>query len=282
MTDQTNSSTPSGNAPSAPSIAPAPAPAEMGGGSFIRDRSRQIMERQQAQAQGEQPAADAQQQQQQQTLPGGQTDDYPQEVKDAIARDAEAQVRRNTLPKTEAEYLAKNSDSFKLPEGVKFEFNESDPMLANARRVAMKHGWSQEAFSDLLDVYAAGNINSQTSQIQMRQKNLDALGAAGPQRVDAVAQWLNARAGKDGAQVAAFLKAWPSAPIVKAMETLIRQFSSQGGSDFSQSHRETAEATSGRIANYDQLSFTGRRVAQMQDRMRTDPSYGRRGQGERK
>src|SRR5262249_22956539 len=86
---------------------------------------------------------------------------------------------------------------------------------------------------------------------------------AGPQRVEAVATWLQARAGADGKVMANFLRQYPSAPIVKTMESLMRAFSSQGGADFSQSHRAGAEDNSGRIENYERMGFVQRRVAKM-------------------
>jgi hypothetical protein len=70
------------------------------------------------------------------------------ELSDAMAAKAEADIRKNTLPKSEAEYLARNSQDFKLPEGVRFEFDEKDPMLAQARKVTLKHGMSQKRFQN--------------------------------------------------------------------------------------------------------------------------------------
>jgi hypothetical protein len=104
------------------------------------------------------------------------------------------------------------------------------------------------------------------------------LGAAAPQRVEAIATWLSARAGKDGAQVGNFIRQYPSAPIVRAMENLIKQFSSQGGAEFSQSGR-TQEEEAGKIPGYENMSFTQKRAAQMAQMM-SRPGYrggGRRG-----
>ncbi|HET8921352.1 MAG TPA: hypothetical protein VFN27_16955, partial [Xanthobacteraceae bacterium] len=90
-----------------------------------------------------------------------------------------------------------------------------------------------------------------------------------------VATWLTARAGEEGKGLATFIKSYPSAPIVKAMENLIRQFSNQGGTTFSQQHRESADAEAGKIAGYENMSFAQRRAAQMTERMKNDPAYAR-------
>jgi hypothetical protein len=179
-------------------------------------------------------------------------------------------MRRNTLPKTEAEFKAVNSQDFQLPEGVKWEFNEADPTLQAPRKFALARGMSQEDFSALLDLHVASKTGELMAQVQAREANLKALGAAGPQRIAAVAQWLNARAGKDGHAVANFIKQYPSAPIVRAFENVIRQFSNQGGIDFDQRGRTAAEET-GKIPGYDNMSFAQRRAAQMQQQFGRGP-----------
>jgi len=96
----------------------------------------------------------------------------------------------------------------------------------------------------------------------MRDLNLKQLGAAGPTRIEAVATWLNARAGADGKAVGDFLRQYPSAQIVKALERVMRYQSGQGGADFSQSHRAQQEDP-GRIPGYENMNFAQRRAAQM-------------------
>jgi hypothetical protein len=274
--------------PGAPPINPAPAPPELNAPSnFVRTRSAQIAEKMQQPAPGNepaQPAADVRPQPQQQEQPPakikvGDADFTADELQSAIAAKAEADILKNSRPKSEAEFLAKNSETFKLPEGVNYAFNEQDPALAAARKFALANNLTQEQFSGMLDLFVSTQVGSLMNVQQTRQKNLDALGAAGPQRIDAVARWLNARAGKDGSTVADFIKQYPSAPFVKAVETLIKQFAGQGGASYSGQHRETADAEPGKIAGYDSMSFTQKRVAQMAQ-MLNRPGY--RGGGGRR
>lgn len=186
---------------------------------------------------------------------------------------AEQDVRKNSLPKAEADYQVKLPASFQAPEGVKFEFDMNDPAIAQARKIALARGVDQETFSDMLGVYASNKIAEATNAAKAREANLAQLGAAGPQRVEAVATWLQARAGDEGKAVADFIRKFPSAPIVKTMESLIRQFSSQGGADFSQSHR-TQQEDQGKIPGYDKMNFTQKRIAQMQQSGRLNGSGG--------
>lgn len=206
---------------------------------------------------------------------GKLNDKFAERVNRLTAFEAEQSVRKNTLPKSEADYQVKLPASFQAPEGVKFEFDMNDPALAQARKIALARGVDQETFSDMLGVFAATKIADHTNAAKAREANIAQLGAAGPQRIEAVATWLQARAGDDGKHVADFLRKFPSAAIVKAMESLIKQFSSQGGTDFSQQHRETVDANAGKIPGYENMSFAQRRAAQMSERMKTDPAYAR-------
>src|SRR6185437_3661724 len=110
---------------------------------------------------------------------------------------------------------------------------------------------------------ASGEMGAATQQARLRDVNMKQLGTAAPQRVEAVATWLQARAGADGKAMANFLRQYPSAPIVRSMESLMRAFSNQGGAEFDQRHRETVEQNAGKIPGYDGMSFVQRRTAQM-------------------
>jgi hypothetical protein len=98
----------------------------------------------------------------------------------------------------------------------------------------------------MLGVYAFTQMGAAIRNAQLRDTNMRQLGSAGPQRVEAVATWLQARAGDASRQTADFLRRFPSVPIVKTMENLMRAFSSQGGAQFSQQHRESADTEAGK------------------------------------
>ena len=200
-------------------------------------------------------------------------DKVGEELNGLRAFKSEQEVRRNTLPKAETDYQTKLPGNFQLPAGVTFEFDANSPELAAARKIAHARGIDQDTFSDFLGVYAAGKIAEQTNQAKAREANLQQLGPAGPQRIDAVATWLQARAGDAGKQVADFIRKYPSAPIVATMESLIKQFSSQGGADFSQSHR-AEEDQAGKIPGYENMNFVQRRVHQMARQLQAQPPAG--------
>jgi hypothetical protein len=123
-------------------------------------------------------------------------------------------------------------DDWVGPEGVNFEFDKTNPAWKAAREIAHKHGISQQAFSELAGAYATTQISEAQRNANLRDVNLRALGVSAPQRVEAVATWLAARAGPSGKEFGDFLRRFPSASIVKATEALMRAFSSQGGRRF--------------------------------------------------
>jgi hypothetical protein len=273
-----------GGTPAAPAINPAPPPPEMSGASsYVARRVGPMAEKMQQQLAGErQSEPDAQPSPQpQQTPPAeqkikvGDGEFTAAELQSAIAAKAEADVRRSSLPKDDAGYEVRNSADFRLPEGVtNFEFDMADPTLAAARKFAVTNGLSQEVFSGMLDLFVASKSGELLNQARAREANMAQLGAAGPQRIGAIATWLRSIAGKDGAAVADFITQFPSAPVVRSLETVIKRYSSQGGADYSGQHRESADAEAGKIPGYENMSFAQVRARQMVERMR-DPNYAR-------
>jgi hypothetical protein len=261
MTEPTNSGTPDGNSPAPSNNAPAQRPA--------MPTQNVASPEQNPRARGNSPAMESREQNAtpaDQKIRVGDGEFTAQELSDAVAAKAQNDIRKNTLPKSEAEYLARNSDNFQLPEGIRFEFDQNDATLAAAKKFAVANGLSQEQFSGMLDLFVSSKTGELMNQTRLRETNMQQLGAAGPARIDAVATWLNARAGKDGAAVAGFIKAHPAAPLVRAFESIIRQFSNQGGVNFDQRGRVAQETTEGKIPGYDGMSMVQRRVAQMQQK----------------
>jgi hypothetical protein len=193
---------------------------------------------------------------------GGQ--EYPEtEISQALAERVERQLAKSGLPAAPDKYEIALPEGFKPPEGMAFEFNQDDPALAQARNLAHAKGWSQQDFSEALGIFASTKVAELAQTNAARQDQLNKLGAAGPQRIDAIATWLNAKVGDKAGIMIATLKNYPVASTVEALEGVIRAFSSQGSTGFSQSGREGQE-DQGKIAGYDRMSFTEKRLAQMQ------------------
>lgn len=174
-----------------------------------------------------------------------------------IASDAAETSRKLSLPKPE-DYKAELPANFQKPDGIDFTIKADDPLLAQARTWAHQRGLNQEAFSELLGMHAAAQINQEQVIKSAREAEIQKLGAAAPARVDAVSAFLKATIGD---QAKPLLDSIWTADAVKSWETLMQKLTSQGAGSFSQAHRDVQE-TNGKIAGYDKMTFEQRRAAQ--------------------
>ncbi|MDB5937592.1 MAG: hypothetical protein JWQ01_4936 [Massilia sp.] len=160
------------------------------------------------------------------------------ELNDLKASAAVEASRKATLPTDAAGYKIELPADFTPPEGVTFEFNADDPLLARARDLAHAKGIDQETFSQMLGLYAGAQIQDQTVIAASKNAEIAKLGVNGPARVDAVTNWLTAVGGDDAATLIKVMDYAPVAGTVVAFENLMRKFSSQGAGGFSQAHRD--------------------------------------------
>lgn len=157
-------------------------------------------------------------------------------VNDHIAFKAAEDSRLLTLPQKPEDYKLALSKEFKPPPGIEFVPNENDPILPQARAFAKKHGLTQEAFSELVDLHAAGQIGTQQAIANAKTAELQKLGAAGTARMDAATTWLKAQLGDElGKEVTTYLY---TAKQVEAVEKLIANFRTQGAGGYTPQHAE--------------------------------------------
>lgn len=181
-------------------------------------------------------------------------------INDAILAKTAENSRVLSLPQSADAYELKLPADFTAPAGVAFEFDQKDPLLAEARKAAHELKMDQAGFSRMLGIYAANKIGEIQTINVARDAELAKLGTAGSQRIDAVKNWLNARLGADKGN--AMQQMLVTAKHVEAIEDLIKLFSSQGGGSFRQSGRE-GEEERGKIPGYENMSFEQRRGAQL-------------------
>ena len=159
---------------------------------------------------------------------------------------ASADVRRSTLPPSPNDYKAELPADFKIPEGIKYEFNNADPLLAQAQAVAHEAGLSQDQFSKLLAIYAGGQVASQQQISNARNAEVAKLGAAGPARIDALTTFFRAYLGEsDGNAVMA--RAFTAADVQR-LEKLVGKITGQGGAPFRGNGREPPQQA-GRLSD---------------------------------
>jgi hypothetical protein len=192
---------------------------------------------------------------------GDGTEYSESQVRDALAHQAEQNVRKRSLPPSPDKYEIKNTPNFKPPEGFKFEWDMNDPGLQAAREIAHARGLDQETFSSLLDVYAANKIGESQKLGTARAAELGKLGSAANVRIDAIETWLKARIGAKAGLFVGQLRNYPVAAMVEGLEDIIRGSSNQGGVDFTQSGRSDPEPKSS-VPVFDGSNFAQVRAAQ--------------------
>jgi hypothetical protein len=184
----------------------------------------------------------------------------PDKFKAIMQRQGEIDARDLTLPKDPNGYTLDLPADFKPPADVKFEFNKDDPTIARARQLALNRKLDQATFSDFLSCYAAERIAEATKINTARNAEIAKLGTMAPQRIDAVKTWAHGTLGSElGGAIEQMLV---TSKHVEAFEKIINQFSRQGGTQFSQAHRE-GEPPAGKIPGYENMSFEQKRAAQM-------------------
>ena len=143
---------------------------------------------------------------------------------------ASQDVRRSTLPRSPEDYKTEFTPDFKIPDGVKYEFNANDPLLHQAQTVAHEAGLSQDQFSKLLAIYAGGQVSS-AQQIQTaRNAEVAKLGATGPSRIDALTTFYRAYLG-DAAGNRRMARIF-TAQDVQDAEMEVSKITAQGGAAF--------------------------------------------------
>lgn len=178
-------------------------------------------------------------------------------VNDHVAFKAADDSRRLTLPQKPEDYKLALTPNFKAPQGIEFVPNENDPILPQARAFALKHGLSQDAFAELVDLRAAIDIGNRQLIDNAKAAELQKLGPTGTARKTAIDTWLTATLGDElGMEM---LKYTFSAKQVQAIEKLMDVFRTQGVAPLDQRHRETGDPQKVSDEVYDKMSFAEKR-----------------------
>lgn len=174
-------------------------------------------------------------------------------INEAVAFRAAEDVKRLSLPQTPEAYKVELAADFKAPEGIKFEFRQNDPLLAQARTMAHTMGISQENFSKLLGLYAGAQVATQQEINTARNAEIAKLGTTGPARVTAITTWMKSILGEaEGAQLASRMF---TARDIEIAEKLVTRFASQGGGSFRQTGREADNGSKVDDATWDRMSY---------------------------
>jgi hypothetical protein len=181
-----------------------------------------------------------------------------EQIAGMMDRQAQDDLKRATLPPAPELYEAKLPDGLKLPGGIEYKFNATDPSLIAARNLAHAKGWSQQDFSEALGIFASHIAGEQAALAERSAAEVAKAGVNAPQRVDAVSRWIIGEMGEaDSKPIRATIV---TDSHLRFYEKLMNKISSQGAASFSQSHRAAPETNP--IPGFDKMTFEQRREAQ--------------------
>ena len=170
-------------------------------------------------------------------------------------RVAAEESRRLTLPAKPEDYKIELPKDFKLPQGVEFKLDISNPLWAQGQAWAQKHGLSQEAFAEAIALVAGDRVGTEAQIVQARSAEIGKLGANGQARITAVETWAKGMLGQETG--ARFVSRLFTSADVQMAEALISKFT--GAGTFRQGGREPPE-TPGKLTEeqYNKLSIPDR------------------------
>jgi hypothetical protein len=166
---------------------------------------------------------------------------------------AAADLKATQIPADASGYEPKLPEGLKLPEGIEFKVDPTEPGFEDLRQIAKKLNWSQAEFSDVLGVYAASQASKEATWQAAVRAELAKMGPNAAQRVTAIETWIRGMIGDEfGTPLRAMIVSERQAV---AFEKLIHKFASQGSASFRQDGREPAGAP-GRVseAEYNAMS----------------------------
>jgi hypothetical protein len=255
-----------------PSIAPASAPAAAKppvADAAPRGTYEQRREAQDRAAAGDAPPPSADQQQPPEAAQGEKVKIGKYEVSEAelagmMDRQAQEDLKRATLPSAPEAYKAELPADLKLPGGVEYKFDQSNPSLVAARNWAHAKGLFQDEFSQVLGIYASHEAQQNAVLAERSRQEVAKAGVNAPQRVDAVSKWIIGEMGEaDSKPIRATIV---TDAHLRFYEKMMQKVSSQGAASFSQSHRAAPDTNP--IPGFDNMSFEQRRYAQDQNAAR--------------
>jgi hypothetical protein len=182
------------------------------------------------------------------------------EVRDMLADKAARDLARTQIPAEPKLYKLDLPEGAKLPGDAKVTFgndSESLAMIEAAQQWAHKKGLSQGEFSELLSIHTH-SIAAQELKIQTcARAEIDKLGANGPQRIDAMTQWIVSVMGTNDARP--IVASMATAAHVNFYEKLFGKIVNGGSGSFRQTGREV-ESKGVDDATYNAMSYSEKKA----------------------
>jgi hypothetical protein len=184
------------------------------------------------------------------------------ELEAMLARQSADDLRRANVPPTPDDYKLELAPGAKLPDGVDYKFDASNPGLAALKSWAHQKGLDQSTLSEILTIYATNEAQQNAQLAAISRAEIAKAGVNAPQRVDAVSKWIRGEVGDADAKP--ILATMVTDAHLRFFEKMQQRVTSQGAASFSQQHRVAPDDKA--IPGFESMSFEQKRHAQEQRR----------------
>jgi hypothetical protein len=174
------------------------------------------------------------------------------EARGLMERAALEESRKLTTPYDPKGYKLGLPADFVQPPGIEFKFDEADPAVQLAREFAHKNGFSQEQFTGMIAVHAAGELQKLAELKAARDAEAGKLGATGTLRITAIDKFLRAHLGDEIAKP--FMTTLATERQVRGWELLMQKFANSGSGTFTPS-RSSSEPPRMTDAEWSRMSY---------------------------
>jgi hypothetical protein len=178
------------------------------------------------------------------------------DAKKIMAQIAENDLRKTQIPASPADYKIELPKDLKLPDGIQYQLDTSNPVLKDVAAWAHRSGLTNGQLSEVLGMYAMNEARQTAAYQAAATAERTKLGAMAATRVDAVTTWLRSHLGDDLAKP--FLATLVTSKQVEGFERLMTKMSGQGVAGFTQQHREHSDQNKVDQATYDKMSYSAR------------------------
>jgi hypothetical protein len=180
----------------------------------------------------------------------------PNDVAALMQQKAENDLRATRIPATPEGYKLEIPADLKLPlpDGAKFQFDATNPILKDAQAFALKAGLDQNQFSTVLGLYAMHEAQQTAKFAAAQAAEIAKLGNSGNSRVAAVSTFIRGHLGDKLA--GPMLATLATAAQVEGWEKIMTRMQNGGAAPFSQAHRDVQQRGRVEQAVYDKMSYT--------------------------
>jgi hypothetical protein len=168
----------------------------------------------------------------------------PEDIAALMQQKANDDLRKARMPSSPDGYELKLPADFKMPDGVEFKLDTSNPIYQDVRRWAFSKQLDGQAVSEMLGIYASHQAAEEAKVRAAGQREVEKLGTNATARITALNTWMRGAVGDELAGALGSMMVTEKS--VRALEKLQARFTNQGAASFSQAHRVPHEETGGR------------------------------------